>query len=257
MRKLILITALFCGFSSLFAQQDLKIQKLEATNASDEINDGRAELEVTGGQPPYRYYWSIETVDTAATVANNLIEGNTHSVTVRDATGAEVSRKFKVKTQSLAEGFNSTFRPIVTAFTNVIFWDPFYALGLYDNKVYDEAGNVDKHPNGTIRTNQIPFIVIWLVFGALFFTLRMGFIQFWGWRHSINLVRGKYNDDKAPGEVTHFQALATAVSATVGLGNIAGVAVAISIGGPGATFWLIVAGSLRYGFKIHGMHPGC
>ena len=78
----------------------------------------------------------------------------------------------------------------------------------------------------------------------------MGLIQFWGWRHSIKLVRGKYDEHDAPGEVTHFQALATAVSATVGLGNIAGVAVAISVGGPGATFWLVVAGLLGMASKF-------
>ncbi|MGB0177108.1 MAG: alanine/glycine:cation symporter family protein, partial [Owenweeksia sp.] len=133
---------------------------------------------------------------------------------------------------------------------SVIFWDPFYAMGLYDNRVYNDAGELSKFPNGTVRTNQIPFIVIWLIFGALFFTLRMRGVQFWGWRHSIKLVRGKFDEEDAPGEVTHFQALATAVSATVGLGNIAGVAVAISIGGPGATFWLIIAGLLGMASKF-------
>lgn len=88
----------------------------------------------------------------------------------------------------------------------------------------------------------IPFIVIWLVIGATFLTFRMGFINFRAFGHAINVTRGKYSDPSSPGEVSHFQALATALSATVGLGNIAGVAIAISIGGPGATFWMIVAG---------------
>jgi AGCS family alanine or glycine:cation symporter len=72
----------------------------------------------------------------------------------------------------------------------------------------------------------------------------MGFINLRGFRHAIDCVRGKYDNPLDPGEVSHFQALATALSATVGLGNIAGVAIAVSIGGPGATFWMILAGFL-------------
>ncbi|GAB3334258.1 hypothetical protein GCM10027429_15330 [Marivirga atlantica] len=98
------------------------------------------------------------------------------------------------------------------------------------------------HPNGDVRKNSIPFIVVWLILGAVFFTVRMGFINVRGFKHAIDLARGKHSDPNAPGKVTHFQALATAVSATVGLGNIAGVAVAVSIGGAGATFWMILAG---------------
>jgi len=106
------------------------------------------------------------------------------------------------------------------------------------------------HPNGDIRKNSIPFIVVWLIAGAAFFTVRMGFINVRGFKHSIDLARGKHSDPNAPGKVTHFQALATAVSATVGLGNIAGVAVAISIGGAGATFWMILAGLLGMSSKF-------
>ncbi len=106
------------------------------------------------------------------------------------------------------------------------------------------------HPNGDPITNGIPFIVIWLVLGATFFTLRMGFINIRGFRHSLALARGKYDDPQAPGQVTHFQALATAVSGTVGLGNIAGVAVAVSLGGAGATFWMIICGLLGMSSKF-------
>lgn len=115
--------------------------------------------------------------------------------------------------------------------------------------VYDKP-LVLTHPNGDPLTKPIPFIVIWLVLGALFFTLRMGFINFRGFRHAIDLARGKYDDPDAPGQVTHFEALATAVSGTVGLGNIAGVAVAISLGGAGATFWMIVCGLLGMSTKF-------
>ncbi|MGB3145485.1 MAG: amino acid carrier protein [Maribacter sp.] len=114
---------------------------------------------------------------------------------------------------------------------------------------YDEP-MVITHPNGDPVEKGIPFIVIWLVLGATFFTIRMGFINIRGFKHSIDLAKGKYDDPNAPGQVTHFQALATAVSGTVGLGNIAGVAVAVSLGGAGATFWMIVCGLLGMSSKF-------
>jgi alanine or glycine:cation symporter, AGCS family len=89
-----------------------------------------------------------------------------------------------------------------------------------------------------------PFIVLWLFVAALFFTLRMGFINIKGFKHAIDVVRGQYDDVHDEGEVSHFQALSAALSGTVGLGNIAGVAVAISIGGPGAMVWMTIAGFL-------------
>lgn len=79
----------------------------------------------------------------------------------------------------------------------------------------------------------LPLIVL-LVGAGIIFTLYFGFPQLTMFKHAIDIVRGKYDDPNDPGEISHFQALATALSATVGLGNIAGVAVAISIGGPGA-----------------------
>jgi AGCS family alanine or glycine:cation symporter len=96
----------------------------------------------------------------------------------------------------------------------------------------------------------LPLIVVWLVVAGLFFTVWLGFMQVRGPKLSIDLVRGKYSSPDDAGEVTHFQALATAVSGTVGLGNIAGVAVAISLGGPGATFWMIIAGLLGMATKM-------
>ena len=95
-----------------------------------------------------------------------------------------------------------------------------------------------------------PLIVLWLVCGALFFTVRMGFVNVRMFTHAIDIVLGKYDRPDAQGEVSHFQALAAALSATVGLGNIAGVAVAISIGGPGASFWMTVAGLLGMSSKF-------
>jgi len=89
---------------------------------------------------------------------------------------------------------------------------------------------------------ELPFIVAWLIVGAVFLTVRFGFINLRMMRHAFAILRGKYRTADDKGEVSSFQALTTALSATVGLGNIAGVAIAISIGGPGATFWMIVAG---------------
>ena len=86
--------------------------------------------------------------------------------------------------------------------------------------------------------------------GGVFFTLFLRGINLTGFAHAVAILRGKYARPEAPGEVTQFQALSTAVSGTVGIGNIAGVAVAISVGGPGATFWMIVAGLLGMSTKF-------
>tara|TARA_B100000767_G_scaffold202544_1_gene189452 strand:- start:521 stop:2104 length:1584 start_codon:yes stop_codon:yes gene_type:complete len=100
---------------------------------------------------------------------------------------------------------------------------------------------------------NIPFVVVLLVIGATFFTIYFGFINVRRFPTAINIVRGKYDsieDAAGDGEVSHFQALATAVSGTVGLGNIAGVAVAIALGGPGATFWMVVCGLIGMSTKF-------
>ena len=97
---------------------------------------------------------------------------------------------------------------------------------------------------------SLPLIVLWLVAAGVFFTVYLGFINVRGFGHAVALVRGKFADPNDPGEISQFQALTTAVSGTVGIGNIAGVAVAISLGGPGATFWLIVAGLLGMSTKF-------
>lgn len=97
---------------------------------------------------------------------------------------------------------------------------------------------------------QLPLIVVWLVLGSVFCTFYFRFIAYRGFKQAIRLVRGDYSDPNDVGEVSHFQALATALSGTVGLGNIAGVAIAISIGGPGATFWMILGGLLGMSAKF-------
>ncbi|MBL4626991.1 MAG: alanine:cation symporter family protein [Roseicyclus sp.] len=97
---------------------------------------------------------------------------------------------------------------------------------------------------------EFPWIVMWLVVAATVFTIYFGFVQFRFFKHAIHLVKGDYADPNDAGEVSHFQALTTALSGTVGLGNIAGVAVAVGIGGPGATFWMILAGLLGMASKF-------
>ena len=145
--------------------------------------------------------------------------------------------------KGLDQKIDEAFQPVADAFFDAIFF-PVY------------KGD----------TVTIPFVLLLLVGSALFFTVYFGFpnIRYFG--KSINVVRGKYDyiddltvDNKqadsqsgesSDGEVSHFQALATAVSGTVGNGNIAGVALAIALGGPGATFWMIVCGLLGMSTKF-------
>lgn len=113
-------------------------------------------------------------------------------------------------------------------------------------------------------TGGIPVVVAWLAAGSVFFTLYMGFFNVWGFRHAVDIVRGKYDNPAETGEVTHFQALSSALSGTIGLGNIAGVTIAMTIGGPGAFFWMLMSGicgmSMKFvectlGLKYREVHP--
>ena len=97
---------------------------------------------------------------------------------------------------------------------------------------------------------NVELIVIWLIAGGVFCTVYFKFINFTGFKHAIQLVSGKFSNKDSVGEVSHFRALATALSGTVGLGNIGGVAVAISLGGPGATFWMILSGFIGMSLKF-------
>ncbi|MBI1274996.1 amino acid carrier protein [bacterium] len=86
------------------------------------------------------------------------------------------------------------------------------------------------------------FIVLWLLGAALFFTLALRFVNIRLFGHAIDIVRGKYDQAADSGEINHFQALCAAISGTVGLGSIAGISVAVAVGGPGAVFWVVLAG---------------
>jgi alanine or glycine:cation symporter, AGCS family len=101
----------------------------------------------------------------------------------------------------------------------------------------------------TIRGETIPFVVIALLGTGVFLTLRLAFIQVRRLGHGFAVTSGKYDDPNEPGDVSHFQALSTALSATVGIGNIAGVAMAIHWGGPGALFWMWVTAFLGMAVK--------
>ena len=320
-------------------ESDLKVT-LDLNNPTREINDGVTMVNVEGGKAPYTYKWTKQSTSLQSNKSTGITEGQEESVTVTDANGVSVTKKFKIPAEAITEVVNSKVQPAVDFLGGILFWDPFAAVGIYDPVVYtndreipipnwdattsktfslkqwlvEDGGQVEAgdkiaiiesesgeekeifsevdgtmnylvlegneifdpndqddvieqnahmiakiefdepqplhHPNGDVITNSIPFIVIWLILGSIFFTIRLGFVNIRGFSHSIQLAKGKYDDPDAPGRITHFQAMATAVSATVGLGNIAGVAVAISLGGAGATFWMFCAGFFAMSLKF-------
>ena len=130
------------------------------------------------------------------------------------------------KSQGIDATINAAIEPVAAALSSFVFYSV-------------EIGGA-----------QLPLIVAWLIIAAVFFTLYFGFISIRGFPHALRLLRGDYADPKHKGDVSHFQALATAVSGTVGIGNIGGVAIVISLGGPGATFWLMLAGFLGMSTKL-------
>ncbi|WCN02289.1 alanine/glycine:cation symporter family protein [Streptomyces sp. M92] len=129
-------------------------------------------------------------------------------------------------TQSVDEAVSGFFEPIAEWLGEVVFYTV-------------PVGDAD-----------LPLIVAWLVVAGLVFTSWFGFIQLRKFKLAVDVVRGKYDEKGSAGEVNHFQALTAAVSGTVGLGNIAGVAVAVSIGGAGATFWMVLCGLLGMATKF-------
>ena len=118
---------------------------------------------------------------------------------------------------------------INTFFDNILFFDIFF---------------------GMIEGTTFPFVVAWLIGGGVYLTFKMGFVNLRMFKHSFNIVRGKYHTKEDKGLISPFQSLATALSATVGIGNIAAVSIAISLGGPGAAFWMIMAGFLGMTLKF-------
>jgi len=223
---------------------------IKLSNKSLKIKDGFARVIVKGGKSPYTYKWSNRNTSLKSKESAGLTEGSEYSIAITDANDSTLTKTFTIPTESADEKINAFFTPVVNFMAKFIMADVFAKLGIYDPRIKDASGDVIYFPNGDARTMTIPFVVVWLVVGAIFFTIKMGFVNFKGIKHSIQLLQGKFDNPNDKGEVSHFQALATALSATVGLGNIAGVAIAISIGGPGATFWMIVAGILGMASKF-------
>ncbi len=231
--------------------QDNKLQvKVTVDNPSHDINDGFAKVDVSGGQEPYKFKWSKQDIPLDANQATGLTEGVPYNLIISDKTGDTVKKEIIVPATSINEKINKSLVPAVEFMSKFLMADVFAQLHLYDPVLHDDKGNILRYPNGDPIKMKIPFIVVWLILGALFFTVYMGFINITGFKLAIQHVAGKFDKKDEKGEVSHFQALTTALSATVGLGNIAGVAIAISIGGPGATFWMIIAGLLGMSTKF-------
>ena len=175
----------------------------------------------------------------------------------------------QVKGKSIDEKINAFMEPFTKAFYNIIFWQihvseqNFEAEKKYgikwskgDPEAEIESGLHislpfldDKDPS---KENSIsfPFVLVWLLGAGIWATFYFGFPNLRLFGLAVKTVRGKYSDASSEGEVSHFKALTTALSATVGLGNIAGVAVALSIGGPGAIVWMIIAGFIGMSSKF-------
>ncbi len=117
------------------------------------------------------------------------------------------------------------------------------SFGVFKSSKVDREGNPVLSDDGAqvVQTQKIPIIIFVLLFGGVFFTFRFGWVNIKGFKHSLKVIMGKYDKPEHKGEITHFRALTSALSATVGLGNIAGVAIAIQMGGPGAVFWMTIA----------------
>lgn len=143
-----------------------------------------------------------------------------------EAKKAKLKAKAEEKAKGFADQLDAAFGGVVAAMAKVLFWVPIKAL-------------------------PIPLVVWILMLGSIFYTFFYGFLNIRGFKHAIDVVRGKYDDPDHPGEISHFQALTSALSATVGLGNIAGVAVAIGVGGPGAAVWMMLMGLFGMSAKFH------
>ncbi len=244
-----LLTTLSFFVISVIASAQLHVD-LVIENPSKEIKDAKAFVVASGGVEPYKYKWSKKNTALTSSDCIGIDEGVTQSVIVTDAKGERVETTFTIKANYLEEHLNSTFMPLVDGLSAVLLWDPFAAIGIYDPVVYQPNGQRLLHANGDPVTTDCWLIVTLLIAAALYFTFYFWFINIRAFKHSIHLVMGKYARPEDKGEVTQFQALSAALSGTLGLGNIALVAVAIAAGGAGATFWMIVAGLIGMSSKF-------
>jgi alanine or glycine:cation symporter, AGCS family len=136
-------------------------------------------------------------------------------------------------------------KPLLARFNGkmfeLLFFDVAFGAIEVDATTFDGTPVVGGDGQIEKKTIPLPFLVLVLIAGAIFFTLWFRFINIRGFVHAIQVVRGKYDNPDDEGEISHFRALTSALSATIGLGNIAGVAVAIVTGGPGAVVWMMIA----------------
>ena len=157
----------------------------------------------------------------------------------QEASTEQVAEESLASEQSSEQGrlraAMQSFDDALAKFNNLISGALFFTVPMK----YIDVEPSEEYPDGR-QAVGLPFIVVVLALGGIFFTLRYYFVNVWLFPHSIQVIRGKYDAPDHAGEISHFQALTSALSATVGLGNIAGVAVAISLGGPGAVFWMWV-----------------
>jgi AGCS family alanine or glycine:cation symporter len=249
-RKIYLIALAFlCLFSVVKAERVVNTDStividFFTENPTDSINNVNATVCVLKGGNVY-CKWSKSSASIFDTTVSGFTEGVPFHVLIYNDQGDSLFVEKSVPPESISESLNGAMTPLTDFLWKILSWDPFAAVGLYDPVIYDEDGSAMLRPNGEVITQGIPFIVVWLFVGAIFFTLYFKFINFRGIGETFRLLRGSYGEEMekgAEGEMSHFQALATSLSATIGLGNIAGVAVAISMGGPGAAFWMVLAG---------------
>lgn len=232
-----------------FANGQLQVD-VSISNPTDEIGDASCTVDVHGGSPPYTFQWSKRDIPLQSEVCSAMLEGTDYTITVTDVLGLRSETKVMVPAKSLEEKLNRGFTPLVDALALVLLWDPFAACGIYDPVVYDASGQAVLYPNGDPVTQDCWLVVVLLIAAATWFTFYFGFISVRGFKHALDITRGRYARPEDRGEVSQFQALTAALSGTLGLGNISLVAVAIAVGGPGATFWMIVAGLVGMSSKF-------
>lgn len=178
-----------------------------------------------------------QSTETATVSADSEVEFVEGGVKTDSPARGEEMKPGRPKGDGIIDKFNEALAPVDETFGQI--------NGVFAKAIlFDVLFGNGPTPAGKDKPVGVPFAVALLVCGAIFFTLRMGFINLRAFVHAIKVTAGKYDNPEDEGEVTHFQALTAALSATVGLGNIAGVTLAIVTGGPGATFWMILAGFL-------------
>ncbi len=156
---------------------------------------------------------------------------------------AEDNQSLEGSAETLNQWLDDKLSSINAVLAQVLFWD--VTFGQLKSPVPDAQGQP------VLQGPEIPFVIAFLVFGAVFFTFWHGLINIRAFKHAIDVVRGKFDRPEDVGEITHFRALTSALSATVGLGNIAGVAIAVRMGGPGAVFWMMILAVFGMTAKFH------